>query len=264
MKHIEIFEHIPEAPLDAPPLLFVHGACLGAWCWRDHFLDFFAGLGYQAIALNLRAHGGSESEKQLQDICLDDYVEDVVSVASKLSGPPIVVGHSMGGLIAQRFAQQIETAGVILMAPSPLAGMQSQAGRLFKAHPWVFLKATLKRNIYYIYPDNRRVRQIMFSPETSEAIVTACRERLQKESWRVSQEMSDPVERPYTIHAPMLVVGGEMDGTVLPETICDTAVAYNAPCHIFPGLGHNLMLEDRWQEVATYLHRWLKNNVVGN
>jgi pimeloyl-ACP methyl ester carboxylesterase len=43
------------------PLLFVHGGCLSAWCWDDHFLDFFADNGYRAIALNLRGHTSGES-----------------------------------------------------------------------------------------------------------------------------------------------------------------------------------------------------------
>jgi pimeloyl-ACP methyl ester carboxylesterase len=34
-----------------PPLLFVHGSWHGAWCWAEHFLDFFADKGYRAVAL---------------------------------------------------------------------------------------------------------------------------------------------------------------------------------------------------------------------
>ena len=41
MKHIEIFEQIPEAPLDAPPLLFIHGARLGAWCLTPNVYTIF-------------------------------------------------------------------------------------------------------------------------------------------------------------------------------------------------------------------------------
>ncbi len=262
MSNIESFENFPELPANAPPLLFIHGACLGAWCWTDGFLDFFAKAGYHAVAFNLRGHGRSSKPTSLAKISIDDYVDDVISVASKLAVPPIVIGHSMGGLIAQRFAACQPTSAIVLLAPSPYAGMRSQALRLFRAHPWSFFVASLTKNIFRIYPDNDSVREIMFSPKTPEVIVTHCRERMQKESWRACQEMNEPLKQPYPIQSPMLVLGGEHDSTVAPEAICETAVAYGAPCHIFADMGHNLMLEPAWQTVARYIDNWLCQEVT--
>ncbi len=256
MTYIETFESKPKTATLKPPLLFVHGACLGAWCWREGFLDFFAAAGYHAIALNLRGHGGSSRDTPLRKLRIDDYVDDVTVVAEKLESP-IVIGHSMGGLIVQRFAAKHATSGVILMAPSPFSGMLSQAMRLLRKHPGRFFIASLLSDIHRIYPDNRRVRDIMFSPGTPEATVTHCRERLQKESWLASQEMNPPLKEPYPVSSPMLLLGGEFDGTVLPDAVCETAVAYSAPCHIFKGLGHNLMLESSWRNVAVYIENWL-------
>jgi pimeloyl-ACP methyl ester carboxylesterase len=45
------------------PLLFVHGGEHAAWCWDEHFLDFFAAEGYRAVALSLRGHGTSSNSK---------------------------------------------------------------------------------------------------------------------------------------------------------------------------------------------------------
>ncbi len=45
-----------------PPLLFIHGAWHGAWCWDEHFLDFFANNGFHAVALSLRGHGNSPTD----------------------------------------------------------------------------------------------------------------------------------------------------------------------------------------------------------
>src|SRR6516225_3592642 len=66
------------------PLVFVHGGAHGAWCWDDHFLDFFANNGYRAIALSLRGHGGSPVSKPLNKCTIADYVDDVRSVAATL------------------------------------------------------------------------------------------------------------------------------------------------------------------------------------
>lgn len=261
MMQVEIFERKPDEQSKLPPLLFVHGACLGAWCWTDGFLEFFATAGFHAIALNLRGHGGSQTDKPLSKLGIDDYVADVASVAEQVAEPPVIIGHSMGGLIVQRFAAKFPTAGVILMGTSPFAGMYSQAWRLFRMHPWPFFTASLTRDIFRIYPDDASVRKIMFSPHTPAEIVHNCRMRMQKESWRACDEMNPALKEPYPIQSPILVLGGELDQTVLAEAIRETAVAYDAPYHIFSGMGHNLMLEPAWQDVAQFMVKWLRQTV---
>ncbi len=258
MKQIEVFERIPNTPSDSPAVVFVHGACLGAWCWTDNFLDFFAEEGFHTFAPNLRGHGGSPISKPLNQVTIDDYVEDVASVIRQLPQPPIVVGHSMGGLIVQRLATQFTVEALVLMDPSPYAGMRSQKVRLLRAHPRAFLMASLTKDMHRIYRSNDNVRQIMFSPSTPEETITQCRLRLQKESWHATQEMNPPLKQPYAVNCPMLVVGGAEDGTVLPDAIRETARAYDATCKIFDSMGHNLMLEPAWQKVAIYILEWAR------
>jgi pimeloyl-ACP methyl ester carboxylesterase len=69
------------------PLLFVHGGWHAAWCWDDNFLDFFAARG------SLNAYS------------VDDYVDDVRTAASRFDTPPVVVGHSMGGYVVQKYLE---------------------------------------------------------------------------------------------------------------------------------------------------------------
>lgn len=59
------------------PLLFIHGAWHAAWCWDEHFLDFFADQGFRAVAVSLRGHGASTVSKPLNSITFTDYVDDV-------------------------------------------------------------------------------------------------------------------------------------------------------------------------------------------
>ena len=56
---LEIIARAPAAEPRPTPLLFVHGAWHGAWCWDEHFLGYCARRGYAAVALSLRGHGGS-------------------------------------------------------------------------------------------------------------------------------------------------------------------------------------------------------------
>ena len=87
------------------PLLFVHGAWHGAWCWDEHFLSFFADKGYRAVVFSLRGHGRSETDKPLGTCTVADFVEDISMVADSLPTPPVVIGHSMGGFLVQKYLE---------------------------------------------------------------------------------------------------------------------------------------------------------------
>src|SRR6476661_688640 len=56
---LELITRTPAGTAYPTPILFVHGAWHGAWCWEEHFLDFFAERGHRVAALDLRGHGAS-------------------------------------------------------------------------------------------------------------------------------------------------------------------------------------------------------------
>jgi pimeloyl-ACP methyl ester carboxylesterase len=93
--NLEVISKQPTSPSHSAPLLFMHGAWHGAWCWAEHLLDYFAAQGYAAHALSLRGHGGSLGRDRLRWTSLSDYVVDVAQVASQLPKPPVVIGHSV-------------------------------------------------------------------------------------------------------------------------------------------------------------------------
>jgi pimeloyl-ACP methyl ester carboxylesterase len=86
-------------------LLFVHGTWHAAWCWDEHFLDFFADKGYRAVALSLRGHGASSLSKPLKSCSIADYLDDVHAVVGKLGSPPVLIGHSVGGFIVHKYLE---------------------------------------------------------------------------------------------------------------------------------------------------------------
>ncbi len=110
----------PERPV---PLIFVHGAWHGAWCWDEHFPAYIsAGLGYECLAPSLRGHGGSPGGARLNRARIADYVDDVAQVASTLDTPPVVIGHSMGGLVVQKYLAEHDAPGVSCWRPCRRAG----------------------------------------------------------------------------------------------------------------------------------------------
>ena len=137
-----------------PPVLLVHGAWHGAWCWQDNFLDYFAANGFETSAVDLRGHGGSAAQKAMRWNRISDYVDDVVSVVEGFEQPPIVIGHSMGGFICQHLmARTNHLSGVGLLASVPHFGVWDATIRTAKAHPLNFLKANLKMSLYPLVSD---------------------------------------------------------------------------------------------------------------
>lgn len=97
---------MPSASARPTPILFVHGAWHDAWCWQEHFLPYFAQHGYVAHALSFRGHGNSAGRERLRWSGIADYVTDLAQVVQRLPTPPILIGHSMGGLVVQRYLER--------------------------------------------------------------------------------------------------------------------------------------------------------------
>ena len=101
-----------------PPLLFVHGWTCNRTHWRDQ-VPYFANK-HRVVAVDLRGHG--ESDKPDQDYTIEGFVEDVAWLIGELGlERPVVVGHSMGGVIALNLARQHpKLVSAIVMVDSPI------------------------------------------------------------------------------------------------------------------------------------------------
>ena len=97
---LEVLTQKPASIAKQARLLFVHGMWHGAWCWEKYFLPYFAGKGYVASAMSLRGHGKSPGRDKLRWTSLADYVADVETVVKQMGNLPVLVGHSMGGMIS--------------------------------------------------------------------------------------------------------------------------------------------------------------------
>ncbi len=122
---LEVIDRGSSSQAHPAPLLFIHGGWHGAWCWDEHFLGYFSGQGYRVLAVSLRGHGNSFSPKPLRTCSVADYVEDVASVADRLPTKPVVIGHSMGGYVVQKYLESRDAHAGVLIASVPARGSQS-------------------------------------------------------------------------------------------------------------------------------------------
>ncbi|MCP9276949.1 lysophospholipase [Mycolicibacterium sp. CAU 1645] len=245
------------------PLLFVHGSGHGAWSWDDHFIQFFAERGYRAAALDLRGHGTSTSPKPLRKCTIDDYVSDVAEISDGMPIRPVVVGHSMGGYVVQKYLESHEAPAAVLMASLPPGGSVAMTLRRMRRHPWLAVKSTLTgRQLPGLTP-LPLTREAFFSPSTPDNVVARCSARLQEESAKaLVATMSSKGIDVARITAPILVMGGECDGGVSTNEVRATALAYRTEAHLFPDMGHDMMLEPGWRSVAERVDGWLESRGI--
>lgn len=255
-RNLEVLARVPSAPVKPVPLLFVHGAFTGAWCWDEHFLPFFAAAGYASYAVSLSGHGGSRGRDRLDQLSIADYVADVTEVAAQLPAPPILIGHSMGGFVVQKYLEQHDAAGAVLMCTVPPQGLMSAALNV------MFSRPTLFQDINSLMGGGRvaleTLREALFAQPISVDDLTRFYRWSQPESHRAIWDMSMfDLPHPSRVRdVPLLVLGAEHDHLMPVSTARMTAASYGVEAEIFTGMGHGLMLEHDWRKVAERLRRW--------
>ena len=239
-------------------ILLIHGSWHGPWCW-ERFRARLTDHGHDARAVRLRGHEGGSGRIWHR---IHHYLDDVRGAAAKFAEPPVLVGHSMGGFIAQKHLEANGAPGAVLMASIPPGGAARAAARLGARHPLVMLKAGLLLSLRPLVGTPALAREVLFTADTPAAVVDACHGRLQDESYPAFLDMLVfRVAHPDGVGAPVLVLGGERDGVISVEDVRRTARAYGTQAEVFPGVGHNMMLEAGWERVADRIDAWARQTV---
>ena len=162
---LEIISKYPPDGTNPTPLLFIHGTLHRAWCWEVHFLDYFARHGFAAHAVNLRGHGNSEGRDKLRWTSIADYVDDVANAVQQLPSPPILIGHSMGGFIIQKYLEDHTAPGAVLLSsPSP-TGFLPAAIRVARRRPLIFARINLTQSLRPLIATPQLAREAFFSAD---------------------------------------------------------------------------------------------------
>ncbi len=250
-------------PSERPPLLFIHGAFCGAWVWAEHFMPFFARRGYDCLAISLRGHGASGGKAALPDAGLIDYTADAACALFRLRQPPVVIGHSLGGSVAQRLAEHHGVAGLVLLASVPPSGLMQSALHMMQQAPDLLCQIALLQTLGPSAVDPGAIHRALFAPDTPPEVVLPYLPRLQSESRRVSLDLmgwrwplrSSPCP-------PTLVIGGDIDRFLPVSAFKETACYYGGDLNILPGVPHGLMLDPRWPQVAEAILDWLERRFL--
>lgn len=222
-------------------------------------MPWFAEQGFAVHALSLRGHGGSDGAGGLRLYRVWHYVEDVHRVASKLPRPPILVGHSLGGHVVQKYLETYPSPAAVLMASVPVGGIVKMLKRLARNHPWLFLKVNSTFSLYPFISTPEMAREMLFSEDMAQRDVDEYYRKLQDESYFCFLDMLAfaPI-RPRRVNAPVLVMGAENDNVFYRRDIRKTGRAYNRKAVILPDTAHDIMLEKNWRTAAGIIFAWLQ------
>lgn len=228
-------------------IVFVHGMAHGAWCWEEHFIPYFEKLGYNCIAFDLPGHEVQGSTRRIS-YSLGDYVEALDRVVANLESPPIIIGHSMGGMILQKYLQTGSCKKAILLASVPPSGVLFASLRALFRYPGLipFLLQLNLKGGFKKYP------QLMFNDPD---LCARYAPLMCAESFVAYLGLMLPVF--HQSSAPILVVGGSEDGLITVQEFADTANHYNAQLEIIEGGSHDLMLDDDFEKTAALIHQWI-------
>ena len=175
-----------------------------------------------------------------------------------LPAAPVLIGHSMGGFVVQKYLEDHLAPGAVLMCAVPPQGLMSAALGL------MFTKPSLMKDMNNLMSGGKSsietLREALFAQEVSVDDLKRYYKNSQSESHRAIWDMSlFAMPRTHRIkRTPLLVQGAEFDHLIPASLVEMTARSYGVEAHIFPAMGHGLMLEKDWRKPARQILDWLK------
>jgi pimeloyl-ACP methyl ester carboxylesterase len=176
--------------------------------------------------------------------------------AARAIGRPIIVGHSMGGLIAQRLAEEGVSDTVVLLSSAPPRGISLATPRLVMKQ--IKHLGSLMR-LTPLMPDRKDSEELIFNGMPAEARADL-HARLLPDSALAARQMAlgTIAVDARRVRCEMLIACGLKDRFIAPRVSRQLAIKYGAPCWHYPRNAHFLPMEPGWDRIAEDVERWIR------
>jgi pimeloyl-ACP methyl ester carboxylesterase len=236
--------------VDTKHVVLIHGS----WSRGEQLAQARAAFeerGYTAHTPTLRHHElpMHEGVMQIASLSLRDYTNDLVTFVNSLDSPPLLIGHSTGGLLAQLVAARTRHAGLVAACPAPAAGiLGTTPTNLRMSLPWFLRPRPWAKPVYP--PTSAQFRQWITNTQT-EMLLAAV--KLSKAT----------VVDFAAITSPVLVVGGECDRIVPAGVVRQTAARYQRGTYVeIPGSDHMVFSGAALPVTMGHIDDWIARNHV--
>ena len=261
------------ASTNRPPLMLVHGAWLSARSW-ENFADYFRDRGFTVSAPEWpRKHGDveqlREATEELEGLGLTEIVDHYGSQIKSLEEPPVLIGHSFGGLIVELLLDRGLGRAGVAMSPAPPKGILVLPFSSLKAAAPALAHPSKRHGVVPLTLEEFTYGFVnTFSPEDASA---AYDRYAVPETGQIFYEAGFAnfhLHPPTEVHfkngdrAPLLIVGAERDHTV-PASLSHKQFEKYAKSNArtdyieLPGRPHLMMVGEGWEDVAARIESWL-------
>jgi pimeloyl-ACP methyl ester carboxylesterase len=246
--------------LTRPPIVFVHGAFCGGWSF-ERFRAPFEARGYRCEAPDLPGHARRAPRAAVAKCSMSDYAKDIAALAAGMERPPVLVGHSLGGLAAMMATDLTPLSGLALLAPCAPWGI---AGASFGEAVTATFIASLgpfpnqavdpdyfvaeQYSLNRMGMDDRRKVFDRMKPESARALWETL-------TWWLDPFMTTQVGR---VRCPTFVAVGGRDTVNPAATVRQIADKVRAPLQVYETMSHWLIGEPGWEAVAEDVLAWVE------
>ncbi len=241
------------------PIVFQHGLW-GTDLQMAPYLRFFSSAGFDCYAVCRRGRRGVRPDRA-RGVRFAAYVEDAFSVLDAIHPEPIVIGWSLGGLVAQKIAEAGRCCAAVLVAPVAPGGIHV-APRLGSVP--TYLRHSLDILFGRPFELSKRNATNLLMNRVEESERQRLYESLVPDSGRVARDftLSGVAVDESNVRCPVLCVVGSEDNAAPARSVRRVASKYNAELHEYPGRGHWLHEEPGFQEIAAGMLSWLERHVL--
>jgi pimeloyl-ACP methyl ester carboxylesterase len=255
---------------EAKHVVLIHGS----WSRGEQLAPAGAAFeerGYTAHTPTLRYHElpMQEGAMKVASLSLRDYTDDLVAFVNSLDSPPLLVGHSMGGLLAQLVAARTRQAGLVAACPGPAAGtlggtrtsLRMSLPHLLRPRSWTkpWRPPTFEQFRRWIA--NTQTEDI--AREMYDGLVCECGRYLWELLLAVPRFSKATVVDFTAVTAPVLVMGAECDRIVPAGVVRRTAARYQHGTSVeIPRSDHMVFSGAALPVTMSYIDDWMARNHV--
>ena len=255
-------------------IVFIHGLWIHASSWQP-WMDFFNQQGYDTLNPAWPGDSATVAEcranpKAIANRGVTEIADSFSKVIASLAEPPIVIGHSFGGLIAQVILGRGVASAGIAIDPAPIKGVwQLPLSALKASFPVLGNPFNLKKAVSLTFKQFRYGFANAVPEEEAKELydrwtIPAPGRPLFQAATATLAGSQTKVNTGNTTRGPLLITGGEKDHIAPPILGKASLKKYNSSVitefKLFEGRGHSLIVDHGWKEVAEYSLAWLNKN----